>query len=122
MTKLRLPAAGFVILMSLVATALVPTDVAAQTASAPQPAAADIPPIPSTSQANALIAERFKAADTNHDGKLTRDEAKAGMPQVYENFDKIDVKKRGYVTQRQIGAYWMSKSKQQMQKEMPIWN
>ncbi len=69
-----------------------------------------------------VISERFKAADANHDGKLSRDEAKAGMPQVYKNFSKIDSLKRGYVTERQIGAYWEAKTKEQMQKENPIWN
>lgn len=76
----------------------------------------------SVKEAKAKIAERFKAADTNHDGKLTREEAKAGMPQVYENFDKIDVRKRGYVTERQIGAYWSTVTRAQTQKDNPLWN
>jgi hypothetical protein len=82
-----------------------------------------IPKAPATAaEAKALIAERFKAADVDHDGKLTREEAKAGMPEVYKRFDKIDARKRGYVTERQIGAYWQAKTKEQMQKENPIWN
>lgn len=44
------------------------------------------------------------------------------MPEVYKHFKEIDVRKRGYVTERQIGAYWEMKTKQQMQKEDPIWN
>ncbi|ANH76141.1 EF-hand domain-containing protein [Ralstonia insidiosa] len=76
----------------------------------------------SIKEAKAKIAERFKAADTNHDGKLTREEAKEGMPRVYENFDKIDIRKRGYVTQRQIGAYWSKVSGAQEQKDNPVWN
>lgn len=82
-----------------------------------------IPKMPSTAaEAKALIAERFKAADVDHDGKLTREEAKAGMPEVYKRFDQIDARKRDYVTERQIGAYWQAKTKEQMQKENPIWN
>ncbi len=48
------------------------------------------------------IAERFAAADKNHDGKLTLEEAKAGMPRIAAAFDKIDTEDRGYVTLEQI--------------------
>jgi hypothetical protein len=48
------------------------------------------------------IAERFAAADKNHDGKLTLAEAKAGMPRIAEAFDKIDTENRGYLTLEQI--------------------
>jgi Ca2+-binding EF-hand superfamily protein len=51
------------------------------------------------------IAVKFQAADVNHDGKLTLEEAKAGMPPVAKAFDKIDVEKRGYVTLEQIQAF-----------------
>jgi Ca2+-binding EF-hand superfamily protein len=44
------------------------------------------------------IAARFQAADTNHDGKLTLEEAKAGMPRVAAVFSQIDVENKGYVT------------------------
>lgn len=50
------------------------------------------------------IAERFAAADTNHDGKLTLAEAKAGMPRVAANFDKIDTDHSGTVTLAEIEA------------------
>jgi hypothetical protein len=76
----------------------------------------------SIKEVRAKIHERFVAADSNHDRKLTRDEAQAGMPKVYENFDKIDVRHRGYVTERQIGAYWSAVTKAQAQKADPIWN
>lgn len=48
------------------------------------------------------IAERFAAADKNHDGKLTLEEAKAGMPRIAEAFTKIDTDERGYLTLAQI--------------------
>lgn len=51
------------------------------------------------------IEERFKAADTDHDGKLTLAEAKAGMPRVARGFDKIDKDKKGYLTVDQIKAF-----------------
>ena len=39
--------------------------------------------------------QRFGAADTNVDGRLTRDEAKGHMPWVYRNFDAIDTAHTG---------------------------
>ncbi len=52
----------------------------------------------------AMMESRFKAADKDGDGKLTRDEAKAGMPRVYSNFAKIDQSGKGYVTIDEIKA------------------
>lgn len=85
----------------LVAMAMA-TPVLAQEAAAPKNA----------QEAKAAFAEKFKQADADGDGKLTRQEAEAGMPEVAKNFDKIDTKKRGYVTQKQIGAYFVAKAKQ----------
>lgn len=51
------------------------------------------------------MADRFKAADTNHDGKLSLDEAKAGMPMLARNFDQIDTAHTGSVTMEQLTAY-----------------
>ncbi|MCM0001267.1 MAG: hypothetical protein NBV68_17990 [Erythrobacter sp.] len=48
--------------------------------------------------------ERFKVADKNADGKLSRDEAKAGMPRIHANFDRIDADKSGFVTLAEIKA------------------
>lgn len=48
------------------------------------------------------IAERFAAADKNHDGKLTLEEAKEGMPRIAAAFEKIDTEDRGYLTLQQI--------------------
>lgn len=76
--------------------------IASQTSLA-QPAASsasDSGPVPEgrgKDRANKII-ERFKAADTNRDGKLTRAEAQGKMPMVFRNFDKIDADKKGYVT------------------------
>lgn len=51
------------------------------------------------------MAERFNAADTNHDGKLSLDEAKAGMPMAARSFDQIDTAHTGSVTLEQLSAY-----------------
>jgi len=77
------------------------------------PALAQDAPKPRNAQeAKAAFAAKFKQADTDGDGKLTRQEAEAGMPEVAKNFDKIDTKKRGYVTQKQIGSYFVAQAKQ----------
>lgn len=54
------------------------------------------------------MADRFNAADTNHDGKLSMDEAKAGMPMLARNFDQIDTEHTGGVTLEQMKAYMKS--------------
>jgi Ca2+-binding EF-hand superfamily protein len=50
------------------------------------------------------IAERFAKCDTNHDGKLTLEEAKGCMPRIYNNFSYIDSSNKGYVTVAEIQA------------------
>ena len=77
---------------------------AASAASAKSASASDQGPVPEgrgKDRANKII-ERFKAADTNRDGKLTRAEAQGKMPMVFRNFDKIDADKKGYVTLNDI--------------------
>lgn len=63
-------------------------------------------------QARAKFEQRFNAADTDHDGTLSREEAKAGMPNVYKHFDEIDTAKRGVVSKEEIGAYLEKKAQQ----------
>jgi Ca2+-binding EF-hand superfamily protein len=50
------------------------------------------------------VAKAFSAADKDGNGRLTLEEAKAGMPRVAKNFDRIDKDKKGYVTLDQIKA------------------
>jgi hypothetical protein len=45
---------------------------------------------------------RFASANTTGDGKLTREQAAAGMPMVAKHFDEIDTQHLGYVTLAQI--------------------
>lgn len=56
-------------------------------------------------KARAQLKKRFDAADGNADGQLSREEAKAGMPRVYKQFDRIDVEKTGSITMDQIAAF-----------------
>ena len=53
---------------------------------------------------NKEIQERFARCDTNHDGKLTLNEAKGCMPRIYDHFSRIDAQGRGYVTVTEIQA------------------
>jgi Ca2+-binding EF-hand superfamily protein len=50
---------------------------------------------------DSFISKRFEAADTNHDGALSREEAKS-MPMILEHFDEIDINKDGKVTEDEI--------------------
>lgn len=53
---------------------------------------------------------RFAAADTDHDGKLSKKEAEA-MPRIAKVFDQIDDGHTGYVTAPQIEAYMLKQRK-----------
>jgi hypothetical protein len=50
------------------------------------------------------VEKRFKEANKKGDGKLTLEEAQAGMPRVARNFAEIDRDKKGYVTLSDIKA------------------
>ena len=52
----------------------------------------------------ARFTERFKKADTDADGTLSRAEAEKGMPRLARHFDAIDADKDGRVTLDEIEA------------------
>jgi len=54
------------------------------------------------------LAQRFAAANVTHDGRLTRDQASAGMPMVARHFDEIDVDQKGYATLSEVRTYAMT--------------
>jgi Ca2+-binding EF-hand superfamily protein len=56
-------------------------------------------------QLRTQMVERFAKADTNHDGRLTRDEAMGKMPRLYQRFDEVDKDGDGYVNQTDIAGY-----------------
>jgi Ca2+-binding EF-hand superfamily protein len=56
-------------------------------------------------QRAAEMQKRFAAADKNGDGRLTKEEAEAGMPYVYKHFDEIDKTKQGSISLAEIAAY-----------------
>lgn len=68
-------------------------------------AAFAVPDSSRAQQAASAMSERFDAADADHDGKLTRDEANAGMPRIAAKFDAIDTDHKGYITKEQIVSF-----------------
>jgi Ca2+-binding EF-hand superfamily protein len=60
-------------------------------------------------KARTELQKRFEAADTNKDGKLTREEAHAKMPKVYKNFDAIDAGHTGTISLADIETFVVSK-------------
>ena len=56
------------------------------------------------------LQSRFASANTTQDGKLTRQQAAAGMPMVARNFDAIDTQKAGFVTLPQIEAFMQERA------------
>ncbi|MBM7124701.1 EF-hand domain-containing protein [Dyella flava] len=65
---------------------------------------------PRAQQMMRMLEQRFDAADTNHDGKLTLAEAQAGMPRVAQHFADIDTNHQGYITLDQIKAFMASRA------------
>jgi Ca2+-binding EF-hand superfamily protein len=55
------------------------------------------------------MAERLKQADTNHDGMINREEAKA-LPRILKDFDAIDTNRDGQVTAEELRAYRQSRA------------
>ena len=64
--------------------------------------AVSLPVFADEASRNKEIAERFAKCDTNHDGKLTMNEAKGCMPRIYDHFSYIDSSNKGYVTVAEI--------------------
>jgi|GEM_PF-1203750 len=54
------------------------------------------------SRPHRTLRARFEAANTAHDGHLTRAEAEHGLPFVAEHFDEIDTSRKGYVTYDEV--------------------
>jgi hypothetical protein len=56
-------------------------------------------------EALTVMHQHFASADADHDGRITREQARAYMPFVFRNFDAIDTQHTGSVTMAQIEAY-----------------
>ncbi|OUL88757.1 hypothetical protein [Paraburkholderia hospita] len=86
-------------LIAILALCIASTGVMAQTA--PQPMAGS----PRMERMMQQLQERFAAANTTQDGKLTLAQAQTGMPRVAQHFNEIDTQKQGYVTLAQIEQF-----------------
>ena len=62
--------------------------------------------------------KNFDAADKNHDGMLTRQEAQA-VPFIEKNFDAIDAKSRGSVSKKDVHDYIAQSLKSTSNKTAP---
>lgn len=90
--------------LSLLAAALLP---AAAYAQSPPQASSETRPgggRPDPERMRQMFEERFKKADANGDGALTRAEAEQGMPRIAENFAAIDANGDGKVTPDEVRA------------------
>jgi hypothetical protein len=112
-------------LIPTLALSLVALPALAQTTAAPAPSTAPATGAPAASAAPAVAApakpakqatattstrmtaqQRFDAANTTHDGHLTKDQAQAArMTSTVKNWDAIDKDKKGYVTMDDMKAY-----------------
>ena len=59
--------------------------------------------------------EKFDAADIDHDGFLTRDEAAKSLPHIAKHFDAIDVNHDGKLSRQEIAQFlaWKRKAKEE---------
>ena len=58
--------------------------------------------LPAPPQSQQEVIDRFKAADKNGDGRVTREEAQQGLPRIAAVWDKVDVDNKGYITLEQL--------------------
>jgi hypothetical protein len=118
MMRLALPFAAALLLAmpALAQTSTTPATPAPATA-APSTSTAPAPAAKKTSHRQTLQ-QRFDAANTTHDGKLTKDQAAAAnWPYVVNNFAAIDKDKKGYVTTDDIRAYARARHAAQHQQK-----
>jgi hypothetical protein len=69
------------------------------------PSAGQPPPSPGAAAYPDVLAQRFAAANVTHDGWLTREQAAVAMPLVAQNFNAIDIDRKGYVTLPEVRAF-----------------
>jgi len=68
------------------------------------PGSADCPMGGHGGKRGGQMQERLKAADTNQDGSISREESKA-LPRIAEQFDAIDANKDGQVTMDELRGF-----------------
>ena len=78
---------------------------ACSTPTLPSAAPATRQAVVAAGQAPGTLQRMYAAADADHDGRLTREEARWRLPVTYASFDSIDVGKRGYITLAEYLAF-----------------
>jgi EF hand len=71
-------------------------------------AAQQLPDNARIAQMKTQMAERFRQADANRDGRVSKAEAAGKMPRLHANFEAVDGDRDGYVTQQEIVAHVQS--------------
>ena len=116
-----IPAAAALALLAAPAWAQTQPD----TATTPAPAAgatttAPATPAPRHVRRRQTLQQRFDAANTTHDGHLTKDQAAAAnWPYVMNNFAAIDKDHKGYVTTADIRAFAKARRAARQKQQAP---
>jgi hypothetical protein len=97
------------------ALAFFPALASAQSAPPAAPATApdSTAPAPAPSTRQQQFVQRFEAANTTHDGRLTLAQAQAaGMRGIVKHFQEIDTSNAGYVTLPEIKSWYQARHAQ----------
>lgn len=62
------------------------------------------PPGPGANGMRERMVERFRNADKNADGQISKEEAQSGMPMLAQRFDEIDTNKDGKIDLDELRA------------------
>src|SRR5207248_9184361 len=70
----------------------------------PAPGRPSAPGRPPAAPAGALdeIRDRIKQADTNGDGKISKEESQKGPERIKDNFDRIDTNSDGFIDEAEM--------------------
>lgn len=98
-----------------------PAPMAPPPAAAPEAMPAPPQARPRPQRPRMTFAQRFDAANTTHDGKLTLEQARAArLAVVVRNFSAIDRDNKGYVTRRDMVAYNKARRAQRTAPPAPV--
>lgn len=101
-----IPAAAALVLFAAQAPAQTQPDATQAPPSTTTAPASPTTPTPKPHRSRQTLQQRFDAANTTHDGHLTKDQATAAnWPYVINNFAAIDKGRKGYVTVSDIHAF-----------------
>lgn len=80
------------------------------------PALAQSPEIAGRPEDKARFDKRFRGADKDGDGALSREEARRSMPSIHRRFNEIDTDKDGKVTREEIEAAFNQRAREEHQR------